>query len=210
MTIVDLAKSFAWMVRLPLLYSSSQNASKQIIVKKNVHAKPTISNFFVRWEAEKKAFYEFSENEKEDIVALEFKILTVLYEREICITRFMLEEPTGRVVQERGFTSIGIFMQAYKDLFATSMFKHIMSHVFMLSNFEDGAIRCLLNVEEGRGNERTMIKRSDNLGGVDINEDYLCQVAQAYRDRKESFDHVINAFEDNVLAELFTLISRLG
>lgn len=134
-------------------------------------------------------------------------MLSVLYERETYITRFLQEEPEGKVVQERGFSSIPIFMEVNKELFDPGMYEVVMSHVKMFSQLERGSVKCLVNV--ARGNDKNLSTRCESRGD-EISDTYLSDVAHAYRDEKKSFDHVIDGFADNSLTDLFTLVGRLG
>lgn len=130
-----------------------------------------------------------------------------MYKRETYITRFLQEMPEGKVVQEKGFSSIPIFMEVNRELFDPDMYDVIMSQVKMFSNLEEGSVKCLVNVS--LGDDKNLSNRCKERGD-EISETYLSDVANAYRTQKELFDYVINGFADNSLADLIALIGRLG
>ncbi len=137
------------------------------------------------------------------LVELQFRVILALIERELYLSGFILANPGGRVVQERGLSSIHYFMEANKDAFPSDAYSLITNLASELEKLEEGSHMCLLTMPKDRDDR--LIDFVEGRGD-DIPHQYLRDVASLYRDSADEFDEVWDPLDENTKQALIDCV----
>ncbi len=105
-----------------------------------------------RWTEKCQAFYDEqnidNNNLAQVLFELQLEILLAMFDRELHVVRFLVENPSARVVQERGISSMGYFLAVNKEVFTNLAFDFLTKLAGLLERLEEGSFRMLHTLPE--------------------------------------------------------------
>ncbi len=163
-----------------------------------------------RWTEKCQAFYAEQNSNNNNAAALLFElqleIILALFDRELHVLRFLVENPTARVIQERGISSVGYFLEANREIFGEQPFGFLSDLAGLVERLELGSNRILLTMPEEQ--DRLLLSRVHGRGDV-IPQSYLSKIADMYRKAAKEYDMVMDPLEEDCKMNLAAFVERL-